>query len=151
MAGKLGMPVDDAKIQDGFVKLAVQNARLGEWWIQELIATELALDEQMKKLPNDAMEQQLAYPQLGSGNRQIVPKYEDATAKIKRQAQLSKKQEKQGETNFLLDGTFGAGVDSGDDCEVGIDIEQQHEIIDNIKKEKALKEKKIAELQNEEN
>jgi len=97
------------------------------------------------------MEQQLLYPQLGSEIHQIVPKNEDATAKIKRQAQLSKKQEKQGETNFLLDGTFGPGVDSGDDCEVGIDIEQQHEIIDNIKKEKALKEKKKAELQNEEN
>jgi hypothetical protein len=53
LAGKLGMPADDAKIQDGFVKLAVQNARLGEWWIQELIATEIALDEQMKKLSND--------------------------------------------------------------------------------------------------
>ena len=53
LAGKLGMPADDAKIQDGFVKLAVQNARLGEWWIQLLIATEIALDEQMKKLSND--------------------------------------------------------------------------------------------------
>jgi len=34
LAGKLGLPVDDAEIQDGFVKLAVQNARLGEKWIQ---------------------------------------------------------------------------------------------------------------------
>ena len=43
LAAKLAIPVD-AKIKDGLVKLAVQNADLGEWWIQELIAAEKALD-----------------------------------------------------------------------------------------------------------
>ena len=52
---------------------------------------------------------------------------------------------------MLLGDTVGGGADSGDDYEVGIEIEQQQEIIDKIKKEKALREKKKAELQNEEN